>query len=136
MDEISTSFCFICLLHLANEEGLELKTGAVPRAAPARARRSVSAEPSAEGAEHGDSSETEDAGVGLDLAGGATDMGAMFEKMAEMGAGRKADEEDDALGGEWEGAEGGEVEEDEDEMRVGRLEYLNIVKDPNAGRSA
>ncbi|MCO5573432.1 hypothetical protein L7F22_027203 [Adiantum nelumboides] len=27
MDEISTSFCFICLLHLANEEGLRIQTG-------------------------------------------------------------------------------------------------------------
>lgn len=27
MEEISTSFCFICLLHLANEEGLEIKIG-------------------------------------------------------------------------------------------------------------
>lgn len=26
MSEISTSFCFICLLHLANEEGLELES--------------------------------------------------------------------------------------------------------------
>lgn len=26
MDEISTSFCFICLLHLANEKGLRLQT--------------------------------------------------------------------------------------------------------------
>lgn len=26
MDEISTSFCFICLLHLANEEGLKIET--------------------------------------------------------------------------------------------------------------
>ena len=26
MDEISTSFCFICLLHLANEEGLRIQT--------------------------------------------------------------------------------------------------------------
>jgi condensin complex subunit 2 len=25
--EISTSFCFICLLHLANERGLKLETG-------------------------------------------------------------------------------------------------------------
>lgn len=24
MDEISTSFCFICLLHLANERGLKI----------------------------------------------------------------------------------------------------------------
>lgn len=27
MDEISTSFCFICLLHLANEQGLKLEIG-------------------------------------------------------------------------------------------------------------
>jgi hypothetical protein len=27
MDEISTSFCFICLLHLANEKGLKLEVG-------------------------------------------------------------------------------------------------------------
>lgn len=26
MSEISTSFCFICLLHLANEEGLQIET--------------------------------------------------------------------------------------------------------------
>jgi len=25
MDDISTSFCFICLLHLANEQGLKLE---------------------------------------------------------------------------------------------------------------
>lgn len=27
MEEISTSFCFICLLHLANEQGLKLDVG-------------------------------------------------------------------------------------------------------------
>ena len=27
MEEISTSFCFICLLHLANERGLKIETG-------------------------------------------------------------------------------------------------------------
>ena len=27
MEEISTSFCFICLLHLANEEGLKIRHG-------------------------------------------------------------------------------------------------------------
>jgi condensin complex subunit 2 len=27
LSEISTSFCFICLLHLANERGLKLETG-------------------------------------------------------------------------------------------------------------
>lgn len=26
MDEISTSYCFICLLHLANEKGLRIQT--------------------------------------------------------------------------------------------------------------
>ncbi|KZP26620.1 hypothetical protein FIBSPDRAFT_854659 [Athelia psychrophila] len=29
MEEISTSFCFICLLHLANEQGLQLSNGAM-----------------------------------------------------------------------------------------------------------
>lgn len=28
MEEISTSFCFICLLHLANEKGLRIQTPA------------------------------------------------------------------------------------------------------------
>jgi condensin complex subunit 2 len=27
LDEISTSFCFICLLHLANERGLKIQVG-------------------------------------------------------------------------------------------------------------
>jgi condensin complex subunit 2 len=27
MSEISTSFCFICLLHLANEQGLKIEVG-------------------------------------------------------------------------------------------------------------
>ena len=27
MEEISTSFCFICLLHLANEKGLTVEVG-------------------------------------------------------------------------------------------------------------
>ena len=27
MEEISTSFCFICLLHLANERGLKIEVG-------------------------------------------------------------------------------------------------------------
>ncbi|UZJ52699.1 hypothetical protein CBS101457_002019 [Exobasidium rhododendri] len=30
MEEISTSFCFICLLHLANEEGLDIQTATKP----------------------------------------------------------------------------------------------------------
>lgn len=28
MEEISTSFCFICLLHLANEHGLKIESNA------------------------------------------------------------------------------------------------------------
>jgi condensin complex subunit 2 len=30
MEEISTSFCFICLLHLANEQGLKLESDVKP----------------------------------------------------------------------------------------------------------
>jgi len=32
MQDISTSFCFICLLHLANERGLKLEVGESPGA--------------------------------------------------------------------------------------------------------
>lgn len=32
MQEISTSFCFICLLHLANEQGLRLESTTEPLA--------------------------------------------------------------------------------------------------------
>lgn len=35
MEEISTSFCFICLLHLANEQGLRIKSEIVEAAAEA-----------------------------------------------------------------------------------------------------
>ena len=31
MEDISTSFCFICLLHLANEQGLKLDSAAESR---------------------------------------------------------------------------------------------------------
>ena len=32
MQDISTSFCFICLLHLANERGLKIEVGESPDA--------------------------------------------------------------------------------------------------------
>ena len=32
MQDISTSFCFICLLHLANERGLKIEVGESPGA--------------------------------------------------------------------------------------------------------
>lgn len=82
MDEISTSFCFICLLHLANEEGLQISTA-----------------------------EAQNAAVQL--------QGIL-----------SSNDEDDALGEE---DEEGEARGEE---RVGFLEQLSIVKDPNAGRSA
>jgi condensin complex subunit 2 len=34
MEEISTSFCFICLLHLANEQGLKLESTVDDSATP------------------------------------------------------------------------------------------------------
>lgn len=34
MDDISTSFCFICLLHLANERGLKIEVGDTGEDAP------------------------------------------------------------------------------------------------------
>lgn len=41
MDEISTSFCFICLLHLANEQGLKLETQNEPTSDTPRQDMSV-----------------------------------------------------------------------------------------------
>lgn len=50
-DEISTSFCFICLLHLANEEGLQLSVqGAPPGAGGGRTVLTTSADDDALGA--------------------------------------------------------------------------------------
>lgn len=82
MDEISTSFCFICLLHLANEEGLQISTA-----------------------------EAQNSAIQL--------QGILHDDAA-----------DDALGEEE------EESERKGEERVGFLEQLSIVKDPNAGRSA
>jgi condensin complex subunit 2 len=113
MEEISTSFCFICLLHLANEEGLELNisqgsagslAGDESFASSQSSRRSMST-----------------VGEGDDLSASN-----IFEKMAQAGMGMKGSADDDALG-----------EEEQEEMgKVGRLQWLQIEKDPNAGRSA
>nr|CDI54713.1 related to BRN1-protein required for chromosome condensation [Melanopsichium pennsylvanicum 4] len=107
MEEISTSFCFICLLHLANEEGLAISTGTEEKIEQLRAKRSAT--PTA---------------------------GGLFGKLA---AGRvlKTSSEDDDLGGEEDGETvGGEEGYEEDELRVGRLSSLRIMKDPKAYRSA
>ena len=47
MDDISTSFCFICLLHLANEKGLAIEN--TPELLELNIRRDPSAEITAEG---------------------------------------------------------------------------------------
>ncbi|CBQ68606.1 related to BRN1-protein required for chromosome condensation [Sporisorium reilianum SRZ2] len=114
MEEISTSFCFICLLHLANEEGLAISTGSEDKIEALRAKR-------------GRNSTTP---TKADAAGG------LFGRLA---AGRvmRTSSEDDDLGGEGdeepvEGEEGYE----EDELRVGKLSALRIMKDPRAYRSA
>ncbi|GAC99668.1 condensin complex subunit 2 [Pseudozyma hubeiensis SY62] len=113
MEEISTSFCFICLLHLANEEGLAIDTGSQDKIEALRAKR-------------GRDSTTPTRG---DVGGG------LFGRLA---AGRvmQSSSEDDDLGGEGEEAVEGEEGYEEDELRVGRLSSLRIMKDPKAYRSA
>ena len=102
MEEISTSFCFICLLHLANEEGLEIRT---------------------HGTSTNQASSDDDDSFSASTTAGE---GSLFEKMAAAGMGIQC-EDDDA---------GAEEELAQDAKRVGRLEMLQIVKDPTAGRSA
>lgn len=115
MEEISTSFCFICLLHLANEEGLAISTGSEDKIEALRAKR-------------GRNSTTP---TKADAAGG------LFGRLT---AGRvmRTSSEDDDLGGEDDGEEPAEGEEgyEEDELRVGQLSALRIMKDPRAYRSA
>lgn len=112
MEEISTSFCFICLLHLANEEGLAISTGSEDKIEALRARRGRNSATPTKG----------DSGGGL---------------FGRLPAGRamRTSSEDDDLGGEDEAVEGEEGYE-EDELRVGRLASLKIMKDPKAYRSA
>lgn len=108
MDEISTSFCFICLLHLANEEGLEIKIG--------------------------DSGG--DPTIKTDGQGRHDVLRRVTGAFGVTGRIVKTDEEDsegDVSAGE---AEDDDVDELGRPVRVGRLEYLKIEKDPNAGRSA
>ena len=114
MEEISTSFCFICLLHLANEEGLAISTGTEDKIEALRAKRG------------GRNSTTPTKGDGA---------GGLFGRLA---AGRvvRTSSEDDDLGGEDDEAVEGEEGYEDDELRVGRLSSLKIMKDPKAYRSA
>lgn len=109
MEEISTSFCFICLLHLANEEGLELKVG-----------------------DGGKLLSKMDSNV-LRRVNGALAMPSRIVEEDE-------DDDDDDDDSDPEVERGSYDDEEEDEfgraIKVGRLEYLKIKKDPNAGRSA
>ncbi|CDW98628.1 hypothetical protein [Sporisorium scitamineum] len=113
MEEISTSFCFICLLHLANEEGLAISTGSEDKIEALRAKR-------------GRNSTTPTKG---DAAGG------LFGRLA---AGRvmRSSSEDDDLGEDDEEPAEGEEGYEEDELLVGKLSTLRIMKDPRAYRSA
>ncbi|TKY89637.1 hypothetical protein EX895_001422 [Sporisorium graminicola] len=115
MEEISTSFCFICLLHLANEEGLAISTGSEDKIEALRAKR-------------GRNSTTP---TKADAAGG------LFGRLTAGRVMRNSSEDDD-LGGEDDGEEPAEGEEgyEEDELRVGQLSALRIMKDPRAYRSA
>lgn len=128
MEEISTSFCFICLLHLANEEGLQISTGNEDQ--PREKRRVSAGRKSTTPSPFGPRDEDDEPSN----AGG---MAGMLEQLAVGAGGARiisSTRDDDDLGGEeWDE----EDEEDlEDQIKVGRLERLRIVKDPNAFRSA
>ncbi|KAL9935004.1 hypothetical protein V8E36_006080 [Tilletia maclaganii] len=110
MDEISTSFCFICLLHLANEEGLQISLGKDGSAA-APNLNSVISSTAADDALGGSDDEDEDEDEGMD----------------EDGAEGVKDEVD---------MEKARRDMEEEMRRVGLLEQLVIAKDPTAGRSA
>lgn len=99
MDEISTSFCFICLLHLANEEGLEIQLGG---AAPKKQPKALTA-------------------------AGAGGLGAFLTPGRRLVVDDDDDEDEE---------EDEEEDEDDKTFKVGRLETLQIKKDPKAGRSA
>ncbi|GAC74935.1 chromosome condensation complex Condensin, subunit H [Moesziomyces antarcticus T-34] len=110
MEEISTSFCFICLLHLANEEGLAISTGTEDQIQALRSKRGrTSATPTKEGG--------------------------LFGRLAAGKIVRPSMEDDD-LGGEDDQPVEGEEGYEEDELRVGKLSALRIMKDPKAYRSA
>lgn len=113
MEEISTSFCFICLLHLANEEGLAISTGNEDKMEALRAKRGLNSATPTKG----------------------DDAGGLFGRLA-AGKVIRASSEDDDLGGEEDEAAEGEEGYEEDELRVGRLSSLKIMKDPKAYRSA
>lgn len=104
LDEISTSYCFICLLHLANEEGLQLSNqAAVGKTAKRERAGTVDVQGSPSGA-----------GAAGEL--GADHMNAMFERMRANGKGVVDDDD--------EGAE--EEDDDEETLKVGTLDTLMI----------
>jgi condensin complex subunit 2 len=106
LDEISTSYCFICLLHLANEEGLDIR---IDDAAPSSSQKRVAKNEAP-----------------LDKELGEENMEGIFRRLAASAAQGVLDDED--AGGEEGDGDGG--------LRVGRLENLVIVNDRNAGRGA
>lgn len=121
MEEISTSFCFICLLHLANEEGLKLDTGPSIEKAKIKALAKLRASAKSRGsiAPDGDDEES---------------LGDLYQSMRSKGLPIGQDDDDDRLGAPDDEDEKDEI--DDDELHIGKLEFLNIVKDLTAGRSA
>lgn len=125
MDEISTSFCFICLLHLANEEGLEIKIGqrgTGNSGADLAMRNAMLGAMTPGGRVIAEDEEDEDES-GEDGEEGGRPTQLPRRRGVGGGVGDDSDDDDD-------------VEEAKSALTVGRLEYLRIKKDPKAGRSA
>lgn len=125
MDEISTSFCFICLLHLANEEGLQIKSKAaeVPQEASGGlgmlAGQPIVEDDEDEGAEEEDG-DVPHSRRGQSAAPPPATPAQHLPSRRRTGTLGVHEGEDDEQGLE----------------NVGFLEQLSIAKDPNAGRSA
>ncbi|CAO1619137.1 unnamed protein product [Jaminaea pallidilutea] len=133
MEEISTSFCFICLLHLANEEGLELKIGGGEASQASAMMRRVNGVFATPGriieADEEDSDDDEaDEDSGEESSGGKENLlGAGLNR----GRGKKQKQSDNE-----DGADDDDEESEFKGLSVGRLEYLKIKRDPKAGKSA
>lgn len=120
MEEISTSFCFICLLHLANEEGLKLDTNLAIEKARAKDAARLKLKAKARGSIAPEAEE---------------ELGDLYQSMRKKDLPIGQDDDDDRLGAPDDDED--EIDEiDNDELHIGKLELLNIVKDLSAGRSA
>lgn len=78
MEEISTSFCFICLLHLANEKGLRIQGDST---------RLLQEQEEEAGAEGDESDAKDEPAEGTKFVGGLEELRIFKDRVATSGAG-------------------------------------------------